>query len=134
MMEQYGFSPKPNLSTQYVWDGNGRVLKISSQARRTSGGHYLIPAAGGGEYYLFDILGRHHKSVDSLSGVTLHAFEYDGKGRLTGVKDSHENTTRIEYTEAGEPRALIAPDGARTVLGLNENGYLETLTDPAGES
>ena len=40
----------------------------------------------------------------------------------------------IERLSDGTPSAIISPYGHRTELGLNENGYIGSVLNPAGEA
>ncbi|WP_303900977.1 NHL domain-containing protein [Thiohalomonas denitrificans] len=129
-----GVAIGPDGGIYIAASGNGRILKISSEATAIEGGRYLVPSQAGSEYYLLDILGRHYETIDSITGAVLQTFSYNKKSRLIGIKDSNENTTEIEYDSSSEPVAIVAPNGQRTELTLDEHGYLAAVSDPAGES
>ncbi|QSQ25905.1 hypothetical protein JY651_13655 [Pyxidicoccus parkwayensis] len=92
----------------------------------------IATSLNGQEAWVFDAQGRHLRTIDSLTGVTVHRFTYDASGRLSGVIDRDGRATTIERSGDGRPTAIVAPGGARTELVLNADGYLATLRDPAG--
>ncbi len=49
------------------------------------------------------------------------------------IKDLDGDVTRIKRN-GDTPVAIIAPDGQRTALTLDGNGYLNSITNPAGEA
>ncbi len=51
---------------------------------------------------------------------------------LTSIKDADGNVTLIERS-GDTPTAIVAPDGQRTSLALDADGYLKTIINPAGE-
>ncbi|MCY1019272.1 HNH/endonuclease VII fold putative polymorphic toxin [Pyxidicoccus sp. MSG2] len=114
----------PSLST---------VRKVASPLPGLVGDTYL-PSADGSEVYLFSARGRHLRTVDALSNVTLHAFGYDAGGRLTDVTDAEGRFTRVERDGAGQPAAIVSPEGDRTTLALGADGYLSRVTNAANES
>jgi YD repeat-containing protein len=54
-------------------------------------------------------------------------------GTLVGQRP-RRNVTQIERNGAGKVTAIISPFGQRTTVGLDANGYLATLTNPANET
>ena len=48
------------------------------------------------EVYFFDAAGRHLRTQDGVTGVTLWRFGYDDAGRLATVTDADDRVTRIE--------------------------------------
>jgi YD repeat-containing protein len=82
--------------------------------------------------YVFDRLGRHLRTVEAMTSVTLLQFEYDAKGRVTTLTDRDGNQTRVERDATGAATAVVAPFGQRTTLSLDGNGLLRSIVDPAG--
>ncbi len=111
-----------------------RVRKISSVSSLLNANEFAVPSRDGSEVYIFEISGRHLRTVHGLTGATLFTFDYDSKGQLLSATDGDNNVTRIERDANGNPTAIIAPFGQRTELTLNENGYLATVSNPAGET
>ena len=52
----------------------------------------------------------------------------DGANRLTGIRNSAGNVTAIERDSRRSLTAIVAPFGQRTVLAVDENLYLKTIT------
>ncbi|HUU04164.1 MAG TPA: RHS repeat-associated core domain-containing protein [Myxococcota bacterium] len=120
----------------YVLDGgNNRIRKINSVLPGYSqAGDVVIPASGGSELYVFDSGGRHLRTVSALSGAVLYEFAYDESGRLTTITDVDGNLTTIEHDSAGKPVAIHPPFAQPTALAVNESGYLDNITDAAGNA
>lgn len=96
-------------------------------------GHIAIPSEDGSELYEFDTNVRHVRTLNALTGDLRYTFEYDGAGRLAGVRDVAGNHTTIERDGAGNPTAIVAPGGQRTPLVADANGYLTQIANPASE-
>jgi RHS repeat-associated protein len=93
---------------------------------------YRVPSRDGRQVYLFDGSGRHLRTVDALTGTTLLTFGYDSSGRLSRAEDRYGLATTIERDGAGNPTAIVAPNGDRTTLALDGDGNLKTATAPGG--
>ena len=122
-------------SSLYIADSyNNRIRRVAPPPAGASLGETLIPSDDGQQLYVFDLAGRHLRTLHSLTGAVLYQFTYDSSGRLVAVIDGDGNTTTIERDASGQPTAIVAPFGQRTQLGLNANGYLSNITNPAGET
>ena len=85
----------------------------------------------GSEVYVFDATWRHSATRDALTGVTKYSFGYDSAGRLETITDVNALVTRIEHNgSSGEASAIIAPNGQRTALTINSDGYLTAVQQP----
>lgn len=115
----------------YVSELGGRVRHIAEPGfARAEDGDHTVPAADGREIYRFDPLGRHLSTTDALTGAVLYQFHYLDDGRLAAIEDSGGNVLRIEHNS--DAVALVAPNGERTMLQLDEEGWLSSVTDPQG--
>ena len=92
----------------------------------------VVPSAGGSVAYVF-VDGRHVRTVDTLTGVTLLTLAYDDGGRLITITDADSNVTTIQRDGAGNPTAVVAPGGQRTTLTVTA-GKLTHIANPAGEA
>ncbi|MCB1765327.1 MAG: hypothetical protein KDJ22_04575 [Candidatus Competibacteraceae bacterium] len=93
----------------------------------------VYPSEDGREVYVFDTEGRHLRTLNTQTGAVLYTFGYDGNGKLISVTDGDHNITTIERNGAGDPTAIVGPYGQRTTLTTNSDGYLASITNPAGE-
>ena len=97
-------------------------------------GEHVVPSYDGSVAYVFDSKGRHVRTVDGHLGVVLLTFAYDSSGRLSSV-DGTSNGGPVHVTVRraadGTPEALEGIDGAVTSLGLDGNGDLIRVTNPA---
>ena len=141
-----GLAPKASLKypsnmaigadgSLYIDDAdNYRIRQVSSLLPGFNLNEFAIPSEDGTELYRFDSTGRHLATLNALTGATLLSFTYDAQGRLSQITDGDGLITRIERDALGNPTAIVAPFGQRTVLALDSNGYLAKVTNPAGES
>jgi RHS repeat-associated protein len=91
-----------------------------------------VSSADGTELYRFDARGRHLSTANTFTGTALYTFAYDATGHLIRITDRDGDITVIERNEIA-PTAVIAPDGQRTELTVDANGYLSSVLNPAGE-
>jgi len=114
--------------------GDASVIRRIGATRTDIGSHeYLIPDRNGTRLFHFNANGRHLRTIDALTSAVLYQFRYDADGYLIEIEDRDGDMTRIERNGA-TPAAIVAPDGQRTELALDANGYLSRLTDPAGSA
>jgi len=83
--------------------------------------------------YEFTPSGRHLHTIDSITGQVIYTFIYNENGYLVEIEDLDGDITRIERDDSDTPLAIVASDGQRTTLTLDDNGYLNSVTNPAGE-
>ncbi len=95
---------------------------------------FRVASEDGGELYEFSDVGRHLRTLDALTGVTLLTFQYDGAGHLVSVTDAYANVTTIERNASGAPTGIVSPYGERTTLATDANGRLAAVTNPASET
>ena len=117
----------------FYFTDNGRVRRVTETIRGLGDNNIVTPSEDGREYYLFDVTGRHLRTVDSVTGALHYRFLYNGQGQLARIEDGNGNATLIERA-GGTPTAIVAPDGQRTSLSLDANGYLAAISNPAGET
>lgn len=111
-----------------------RVRAISAPFPGMGVGGMAIASEDGSEVYEFSPTGRHVRTRDALNSVVLYEFGYDAGGRLVTVRDADGLVSTIERDGSGRPTALVAPNGQRTSVALDANGFLQGLTNPAGEA
>ncbi|MFL6198246.1 MAG: hypothetical protein ACJ76J_03635, partial [Thermoanaerobaculia bacterium] len=97
-------------------------------------GGSVVPSEDGRELFVFDVRGRHLRTVDGLTGDLRYQFSYDARGLLSEIADASGNATRIERFGNGNPAAVVAPFGDRTALAVDAEGYLARITNPLGEA
>lgn len=117
----------------YVSEETGRVRRVAEPAYlRAADGTYMVPAATGRELYHFDPLGRHLRTSDVLTGAALYRFAYEDAGRLSVIEDRSGQVMRVDRDTDGNPLAIVAPNGARTTIAVDGEGWLSTFVDPTG--
>ncbi|TAN69205.1 MAG: PASTA domain-containing protein, partial [Magnetospirillum sp.] len=112
---------------------NHRVRRVRPILSPYDGEGHRIPSADGGEIYEFSAEGQHLRTLDSLTGAVRHQFGYDSLGQIATITDGDGNLTTVERNALGQPNAIVAPDGQRTVLSLNGD-YLASAANPAGQA
>jgi RHS repeat-associated protein len=100
----------------------------------TSASEIYVAAEDASEVYVFDLTGRHLRTLDALTTAVLQQFGYDTANRLVSVTDRDGNVTTIERDAQGNPTAIVSPYGQRTTLSLDGNGYLASITNPNSET
>jgi RHS repeat-associated protein len=92
----------------------------------------IIPTNG--ELYIFDKKGRHLRTLNALTQIVKYEFGYTGGGLLSTITDGDGNVTRIERAAGGVPVAIVGPYGQRTALGIDNNGWLASVTAPGNRT
>ena len=110
----------------------GRVTSIVPAVAENLTGAAAITSSDGSQLYEFAPSGRHLRTLDPITGVTLFTFGYNPQGYLTAVTNRHGQITTIERDGSGAPQAIVGAFGHRTALQINSDGYLTSITDPAG--
>lgn len=93
----------------------------------------FIASEDGGLLYEFKN-SLHIRTLDSLTGQAIYTFKYNPQGYLIEVQDLDGDVTRIERDGNGQPVAIVAPYGQRTMLTLDGQGYLAATANEAGET
>ena len=106
------------------------VVRVAQAGPQFTGSDYQIPSEDGRELYLFDSLGRHLRTVNATTGVTVFAFGYNDAGHLVSVTDQNGKATRLERDGTGKVVAVQGPYGERTELGMGDGGFLTGVTRP----
>jgi len=110
---------------------NGRVRKVSppitgiEEATAESAFSFTEESGLG---YILSSDGRHTKTINLNTGVSLHAFDYDVENNLVAITDQFGNIIHIERDAlTGVPTAIISPDGIRTELSIDANKHLNRV-------
>jgi len=118
----------------YITDSaNHRIRKITPIDIELAETEILIPSKDGREAYVLNRDGKHLRTVDTYTNSSTYNFQYDNLGYLVSITDGYGNITRIE--RIGDiPTAVISPDGLRTELLIDSEGFLSSITNPAGDT
>ena len=114
--------------------GNGRIRRAAVGLPGFGDAEFALPSEDGTEVFQFDRDGRHLRTVEALTGVVRWSFGYDGAGRLVSVTDGDGNRTDIVRDGNGAATAIKAPGDVRTELAVRGDGFLGSVTNPAGEA
>lgn len=92
----------------------------------------IVAAKSGSVLDVFDKGGRLVRQKHPVDGHLLRSFEYDDNGQLVAIKDVYGQVTKIERASDGKPTAVISPHGQKTLLELNDEDLLASVTAPGG--
>lgn len=109
-----------------------RVYRITPAQGGFSLGELAIADDQADEIAVFSPTGRHLRTIDATTRVTLFSFTYDAQNRLTGIVDQFNQTTQIVRDVNGVPLRLVASTGQIVNIVLDANGYMASLTGPDG--
>lgn len=122
-------------SAVYIADtGNGRIRKVEPMMPGVAMGEIMIASADGRELYMFNMGGRHLRTVNTLTGSNVFSFSYTTNGFLACITNCDGLATRIERTASGAPTAVVSPFNQRTELDLDGDGCLAAVANPAAET
>lgn len=110
------------------------VLHVADARPPERNGEILIPSRSGDQVWVFDALGRHLRTLNSLTGETLLHFSYTATGKIHRVTDVDGNVTEIQRDSDEDPTSVIGPYGHVTTLSLDVNGYIDQIVNPAGDT
>jgi RHS repeat-associated protein len=131
-----GYNSSLNVSPDgvvYIGEYLG-IRKLSNNIPSLNFNEFGFSSIDGRELEVFDSVGRHLRTVNTATGVTIYSFGYDNAGKLNSITDASNNVTTFEWDANGLPSAIKSPFGQRTTLSVNSDGYLASVTNPAGES
>ncbi|MGW7720401.1 NHL domain-containing protein [Streptomyces chartreusis] len=130
----YCLATNPNGALYIGYPWSYRIRKIDSPFPGLTSGEYSLPSPDGRQLHVFDARRLHARTLNAYTGATLTAFHYDDQERLVTITHgdpAENNTVTITRDDYGQPTAITGPDGHRTQLSLNPDGYLAQITDPA---
>ncbi|MES9895786.1 MAG: Ig-like domain-containing protein, partial [Candidatus Thiodiazotropha endolucinida] len=113
---------------------NQRIRAVKLTMGAYTGENFYIPSEDGEELYEFDELGRHIRTISTITGADIYRFTYDSNGFVVEVYDGYNNIILVERSLDGALNAIVSPDGHRTTFVLAANGYLTSMTNPNEES
>ena len=95
----------------------------------------VVVSSDASEKYVFDVTGRHLRTLDALTGGTRYLFTYQayagGNVRLASIRDMNGDVTTINRDGQGTPVNITAQDLQATTFQLS-GAYLSRVTNPTG--
>jgi len=118
----------------YVSDGNVYILKVASLSAFSDvmTTQDIAFAEENGLGHIMSNAGRHKRTIDLDTGVTLYEFGYDEENELVSITDRFGNQITIDRDASGVPTAITSPDGITTTLTIDANNHLTRITYPDG--
>jgi RHS repeat-associated protein len=126
------FSPDDSVMVS-TWNA-GPVSRVASNFPDLGPETIIVPSEDGSEAYQFDGRGRHLLTINQLTHAVLYQFGYTPDGLLATITDGDGSVTSIERNANGTPTAIVGFYGQRTLLALDEYGYLAKIADPNGRA
>ncbi len=114
-----------------LFKGDGNFRKIS--ATLLSNGQYRLADESGKEVYYFDSTGKIVETRTSRTGKVIYSFTYDSAGRILTITEPFNRITTFSRYLSGALKAILTPNGTKTSITLNSNGYLTNATNPNSE-
>ena len=127
-----GVAVAPDGSVFVADTSNNRIRRIKPSFPEVGEIAHIVASKDGAQVYIFDPSGRHLRTLNASTGAIVYEFAYDVAGHLIQITDGDGNVTGIEHSGDG-PTAITAPDGQRTTLSVDGDGYLSGVTNPARE-
>jgi hypothetical protein len=109
-----------------------RIRRIKSPLPAFGMSDIMIASQDGQKLYQFDQTGRHLRTLDARTQDTIKSFEYTADGLLEHVIDRNNQVTTLQYST--DRITVTAPYNQQTILGLDADGYMDSYTNPAGET
>jgi len=111
-------------------DGNMRIRAVMPWGGTNIDNLVGVASESGALLYLFDYLGRHVETRNTLTNQVHLEFSYDDTNRLASISDGDGNLTTISRTADGMAQAIVSPDGHSNELIFDGNGHLQALRHP----
>lgn len=68
------------------------------------------------------------------AGLLQQRVEYAADGNVSSVRDGNGNLTSIGDWHRGVPRGVVNADGTATRMGVDNNGWITSITNPSGHT
>jgi len=121
------------LGNLYISDINNRCIRkvrfLAAFGDFLSSGDIVFTEESG-FIHVFNAAGRHKKTIDIDTGVTLYKFGYNDENKLVSITDRFGNQSALVRDASGVPTAITSPDGLTTTLTIDENNHLTRITYP----
>ena len=127
-----GIGPSNNM---FISDkGNRRIRKLSEPSVfvqcMSEGEIPFVEENGIG--HIMSNSGRHKKTFDLDTGITIREFGYTTDNNLISIIDQFGNQTTINRDGNGVPTSIVSPDGHTTLLTIDTVNHLTRITYPDG--
>jgi len=109
---------------------NNRIRKVEFSSVTGTIGEELIFVEADGVGHVMSGDGRHQKTTDIDTGITLYEFGHNKNKELVLITDQFDNQITIDRNSSGVSIAIISPDGITTRLTTDANNHLTRITYP----
>ena len=118
--------------TLYISDNiRDQIYRLSPATRpMEQSDTLLIASEDAAELYVFDLQGRHLRTLDVMTGATNLSFAYTANGFLDRITDVNGRVTRIHRDGTGRPTSIESPGGQLLTLALDGEDQIHTVTYP----
>ncbi|WP_394699258.1 RHS repeat-associated core domain-containing protein [uncultured Desulfobacter sp.] len=144
-----GFPPRQAMALDpegylYVADYDMHVVRkigpaFGSAHPMVNAGEIMIPECPdcpdyGGMGHIFNMGGKHLRTIDLETGKALYEFMYDADNRLVGIRDQMGRVTLVARDAAGRAVSVTGPSGDVTQLSHDGEGNLTRVAYPDGNA
>lgn len=109
----------------YVSDvGTHSIRKIDAPSQGMTNGQLLVSSDDDEQVFVFSSTGRHLRTIDALSGITIHLFHYENE-QLSAIDCERGKKVTISRSSG---KIVIENQGKeRLSLSLNNEGFLSSI-------
>jgi RHS repeat-associated protein len=90
----------------------------------------VVASLDASQLYVFDLNGRHLRTLDALTGATNLSFSYTDDGFVESITDLNGRTTQIHRDGGGFVSSIEAPGGQSVAFTLDGDYYIDSATYP----
>ena len=121
----WSFNLHHKLSDDYLHLGTGEYINISSTSSIENG---ITTVVQGSYNYVFNELGLHVETKDTLSKKTLYTFEYNSNNKLISINDAFNNATTIQRDRESKVLSITSPHSHVNTISIDTNNDLVQLS------
>jgi RHS repeat-associated protein len=117
----------------YIADGTNNVVRrLALPQPGFNNAAFAVASSDGSQLLSFDPFGRHLATNALPTAIETLRLGYTTSGQLQTLTDADGNVTTVQRDGSGNPTAVVSAFGPTTTLHIGTDGYLASLTGPAG--